>query len=134
MAHYNSCPFMAMEPTKLKYFKIWTTKKKGKSLPFCSLHPYHLKKKGKRSIAGYSPCCLIFPFLVLFPVLPSALPSQLSKIRGKECTLSLKKKERIWKSIVYIYLKITVISTKGRKNKRTLNNIPLLYLKTPKTI
>ena len=42
--HYNSCPFMAMEPTKLKYFKIWTTKKKGKSPASCSLHPYHLKK------------------------------------------------------------------------------------------
>ena len=32
---------------------------------------------------------LLKVLLVLFPVLPSALPSQLSKIRGKECTLSL---------------------------------------------
>jgi hypothetical protein len=50
------------------------------------------KKKGKRSITVYSPYYLIF---ALFPILPSTLPSQQSKIRGGGMhTLSKKKKNR----------------------------------------
>jgi hypothetical protein len=60
--------------------------------PPYSLFPSLLKKKkGKRSITVYSPYYLIF---ALFPILPSTLPSQQSKIRGGGMHTLSKKKNR----------------------------------------
>ena len=66
------------DKTKVPFIQYLNDKEKREYLSLPVLfHPFHLKKE-KRSTAGYSPYSTISP-LAFFPILPSTLPSQLSK-------------------------------------------------------